>query len=32
MLLQVGPDRGATFRRYQRWIDALVARGTREDG
>lgn len=32
VLLRLDVDRGATFRRYQRWIDALVDRGEREDG
>ena len=31
VLLRLAPDR-ATFARYQRWIDALQARGAREDG
>jgi len=32
VVLRLDGDRGPTFGRYERWVDALVARGEREDG
>ena len=32
VVLRLDGDRGPAFGRYQRWVDALVARGEREDG